>query len=89
MQNEDFKLESKLLNIINLTIEKYGNNHKITTYAAKIIAPYLSIEKRAITNDILNQSLSIDTDELLSLIEPERFEFERQKINPIEVLDEV
>jgi hypothetical protein len=79
-------MKEKLQEIIELASKKYGKDHELTVHVAQVLTPYLKLNKYG---KVVEDSLDVNVDELLSLLKPERFDFQRQKIGDIEVSDEV
>jgi hypothetical protein len=80
-------MNKKIHSIVKEAINKFGIKDYISISAA-FIAKNSNINDEVIDN-VLNQELEININELESLFVPNKFEFEKHKIDKIEVKNEV
>lgn len=77
-------MEKKLTRIIKDIYQKYGKDHPLTMLSVASISPYLKVHNNEDEiKSTLEQHLEIDINELKSLFQPEKFEFEPQQIGDI------
>jgi len=79
-------MNKKLHSIIKMSYDKYGANHPLSIKIAQTLNRFLENDAGSPELDmILEQSLDVNIDELESLINPDKFEFEEQDLGDIGV----
>ena len=78
-------MHKKLYNIIKVSYNKYGANHPLSIKIAQTLSNFLEDEESPELDEILEQSLDVNIDELMSLIKPDDYEFEIQDFGTIGV----
>ena len=71
-------MDNKLWSIISLAQDKYGHDHALTLKVENTIIPLMKC-----SSEYPGQSVDINIDELESLFNPDKFEFEKQEIEQI------
>lgn len=72
----------KLKNIIKYAYDKYGKQHLLSIVTANSLDGFIKTSFKE-SDEILEQSISIDIEELESLFNPKKFEFPKQTIGLI------
>lgn len=73
-------MDKKLYSIIELAQSKYGFEHEITMQVSKVISPMIKSAQ-----DYSGLTVEVNVDELESLFNPDKYEFEVPSVEKIKV----